>query len=114
MSTAKSIRAVKRVRERRRHSRFPLGLPVRLQLAGREEPITVEMMDISEGGGRFRTVGDEVRVDQRAVVGFVVPDQRRCVANGRVVRVERDGQFIMSLDHANDAFRGFLGSLSGP
>lgn len=99
-------------RERRRHSRFPLGLPVKVHLAGRTDPITVELMDIAEGGVRFRALSDEVRLDERAAFGFVLPDQPACMAKGRVVRIDGGGEFVLSLEHANDAFRGFLGSLA--
>ena len=50
-------------KDRRRHARFPLGLPVGVQIAGRPEPITVELLDLSATGGRFRSLGDRVRVD---------------------------------------------------
>jgi hypothetical protein len=98
--------------DRRRHSRFPLGLPVKVHLDGRADPITVELMDIAEGGVRFRAGRDEVRVDQTAAFGFVVPDQRACVAKGRVVRVEGTGEFVLVLEQSNEAFRGFVESLS--
>jgi hypothetical protein len=97
---------------RRRHARFPLGLPVKLQVVGRAGPIIVEVVDVSAGGLRLRSLGDEVRVIQRATLRFVLPDQRACVATGRVTRVERGGAFVLALDEANDAFRSFLASLS--
>jgi hypothetical protein len=101
----------KKQKERRQHSRFPLGLPVRLKLAGGKEAITVELMDISAGGGRFRFGSTDVRLHQGAAFAFIVPEQRRCVARGKVVRVEGPGQFAISLDHANDAFLRFVGLL---
>jgi hypothetical protein len=99
--------------DRRRHSRFPLGLPVEMRVAGRAEPFTVELMDVSAGGGRFRFAGADVSVDQHATFGFVIPDQRRCFARGRVVRVDAPGQFALSLDQANEAFLSFLRLLAG-
>ena len=101
----------KRQKERRKHSRFPMGLPVRLKLAGGKEALTVELMDISAGGGRFRFGATDVRLHQGAAFAFIVPEQRRCVARGKVVRVEGPGQFAISLDHANDAFLRFVGLL---
>jgi len=86
---------------------------VEMRLNGRAEPVTVELMDVSAGGGRFRFPGADVRVDQLATFGFVVPDQRRCFARGRVVRVDALGQFAVSLDQANEAFLAFLGLLAG-
>jgi hypothetical protein len=84
-----------------------------MRLVGHAEPFTVEMMDLSAGGGRFRFAGADVSVDQLATFGFVVPDQRRCSARGRIVRVEGPGQFAISLDQANEAFLAFLGLLGG-
>jgi PilZ domain len=101
------------VPDRRRHSRFPLGLPVIVHLAGRADPVTVELVDVSAGGGRFRFASADLRLDQHATFGFVVPDQRRCSARGRIVRVDEPGQFAVSLEQANEAFLGFLGLLGG-
>lgn len=97
---------------RRRHARFPLGLPVKLQVVGRAGSIIVEIVDVSAGGLRLRSLGDEVRVTQRATLRFVLPDQRPCTAGGRVMRVERSNEFVLALDETNDAFRSFLASLS--
>lgn len=101
--------------ELRRYPRFAVGLPVRLAIAGRADPITVELVDLSEAGGRFRALADadEVRLDDRAAFGFVIPGQQHCVARGRCVRVPGAGEFALVLDRANDAFRGFLRSLAG-
>jgi len=94
--------------ERRRHARFPLGLPVGLKLERRKTPLMVELLDLSESGARFRTLGDEVRVSERATFGFVSPERPRCHAEGRVLRVERSGQFVLVLDEANDDYVGFV------
>ena len=53
---------------RRRHVRVPLGLPVQIYIGGDRAPITVELVDLAEGGVRFRALGDEgrARVGQRA------------------------------------------------
>lgn len=97
---------------RRRHARFPLGLPVKLQVVGQAGSIIVEIVDLSAGGLRLRGLGDEVQVTQRATLSFVLPDQRACAAGGQVTRVEREGAFVLALDETNDAFRSFLASLS--
>jgi hypothetical protein len=98
--------------ERRRHLRFPLGLPVEIHVDGESEPVVVELVDIAEQGVRFRSVAGGLRLDQRAAFGFVIPGQQACVANGRVVRIEAGGVFVLSLDRSNAAFRGFVGSLA--
>jgi PilZ domain len=99
-------------RERRRHARFPLGLPVKVRLAGRADPLVVELMDLSATGARFQAQEDAdaeaVHVDERVAFGFVVPDQPNCQARGQVLRVDRTGQFVLLLDHANEAFLGFI------
>ncbi len=85
---------------------------MKLQVAGRAGPIIVEIVDVSAGGLRLRSLGEEVRVTQRAALRFVLPDQRDCAASGRIARVERGGTFVLALDESNDAFRSFLASLS--
>ena len=99
--------------EHRRHPRFTVGLPVKLTLAGRATPLTVELMDLSKAGGRFRASGDDIRIGDSARFGFVLPGQRHCMAAGRCVRVRATGEFALNLERANDAFRGFMDSLSG-
>jgi hypothetical protein len=99
-------------KDRRRHARFPLGLPVGVQLAGRPGPITVELLDLSVTGGRFRCLGDRVRIDETATVVFVLEDQRRCQAVGRVVRSDASGEFALRLKSANDAFVSFVRRLA--
>jgi hypothetical protein len=85
---------------------------VKLQVTGQAGSIIVEIVDVSAGGLRLRSLGEEVRVTQRATLRFVLSDQRACAASGRVMRVERGGIFVLALDETNDAFRGFLASLS--
>jgi len=99
-------------KDRRRHARFPLGLPVGVQLAGRPGPITVELLDLSATGGRFRCLGERVRVDETATVVFVLDDQRRCQAVGRVVRSDASGEFALRLKNANEAFVAFVRRLA--
>lgn len=85
-----------------------LGLPVGLRLERRPTPLMVELLDVSESGARFQTMGDEVRVADRATFGFVSPERPSCHAEGRVVRVDRSGQFVLVFDEANDDFVGFI------
>jgi hypothetical protein len=94
--------------DRRRHARFQLGLPVGVRLAGRRTPLIVELLDLSESGARFRAVGADVQVAERATFGFVVPERPSCQAQGLVVRADRSGQFVLALDDTNDAFVGFI------
>jgi hypothetical protein len=102
------IRAV----ERRKNVRFPLGLPVRVHLTGHADPITVEVVDLSARGGRFRTIDETVRVDQTASFAFVLPGEKHCTAKGRVVRADDSGEFAVKLSKANRAYLGFVGDIA--
>ena len=108
-------RAQAKQANRRQHARYPLGLPVKLQLGGRAAPIIVEIVDVSAGGMRLRALGDEVRVAQRGTLKFVLPSQRAgqtCAASGQVARVDREGTFVLVLEESNAAFRAFIKSLA--
>jgi hypothetical protein len=107
---------------RRQHPRFLLGLPVKLHLEGRGPPLTVEVVDVSVGGARLRAYDCQPRLNQRATLRFLLPDQRTCVAHGHVDRVGHDPRrtqevipgmvdFVLRLDDSNEAFHGFLASL---
>jgi hypothetical protein len=123
--------------ERRRTPRFRLALPVNVHVAWRNAPVTVQLIDIGRDGARFRFISEPskgseppamgfgggpasaprastgpMRLEQEAAFGFVIPGQHVCVANGRVVRVGDDGEFVLSVDRANDAFHGYLVSLA--
>lgn len=101
-------------RDHRRHPRFALGLPVKLTIVGRDEPMLAELVDVSEAGGCFRGLGDPLRLDEQAAFGFVLPGARHCKASGHCVRVRGSGEFALFLDSVNDAFLGFLKLLSAP
>ncbi len=98
--------------ERRRSPRFRLALPVNVHVAWRSVPVTVELVDIGREGARFKSPSGAMRLDQEAAFGFVIPGQHVCVANGRVVRLGDAGEFVLSVERANDAFHGFLVSLA--
>lgn len=99
--------------DRRRHLRFPLGLPVMIHPEGPDESLTVELVDIALRSARFRTEGRALSVDQRASFGFVIAGQMPCVATGRVLRVAGGGEFVLAVERANPAFHSFVGSLGG-
>ena len=100
--------------ERRKSARFPLGLPVRVHLTGHADPITVEVVDLSARGGRFRCLDERARVNQTASFAFVLPDERHCAAKGRVVRADDSGEFAIKLSKANRAFLLFIGEFAAP
>lgn len=109
---APTTRAAADGTDRRRHTRFPLGLPVGVHIAGRAAPITVELLDLSATGGRFRALEDKVCLDETATVSFVLDDQRRCQAEGQVVRADPSGEFAIRLNRANPAFAEFIRQLA--
>lgn len=98
---------------RRRHARVSVGLPVEVHVDDCAETLTVEMIDVAAGGARLRPLSNTgVTLDRRATFGFIVPGGGKCVAGGRVTRVQATGEFVVALDRANPAFREFLRSLS--
>jgi hypothetical protein len=96
---------------RRRHMRFPLGLPVELYVAGRETPIIVEIVDVSAGGVRLRSLEASVNVAEQATLRFVLQGGKPCVATGQVTRVEKEREIIMVLKRTNASFKSFVSSL---
>jgi len=96
---------------RRRHMRFPLGLPVELYVAGRETPIIVEIVDVSAGGVRLRSLEASVNVAEQATLRFVLQGGKPCVATGQVTRVEKEREIIMVLKRTNASFKAFVSSL---
>jgi hypothetical protein len=101
---------------RRRHVRVPVGLPVQIHIDDDDAPSMVELVDLAEGGVRFRMLGDEprARLGRRVRFTFVVSGHDACSAEGRIARVHAGGELIVTLDRSNDAFRAFIGSLSSP
>jgi hypothetical protein len=82
-------------------------------MAGQPRPTTIELVEVSGGGGSFRTSGDLPSLGQRVAFGFVTPDHSMCTACGRVVRVE-DAGFALQLERASRSFRSFVQDISGP
>jgi hypothetical protein len=104
--------------ERRRHPRYKLGLPVRLQKEGSIEATTIELADVSVRGCRlsaFFSTDAAPAVDTRVALGFVLPNRRIALAKGRVVRhvdQARGGGVGLKFEHANAAFYEFIIELS--
>jgi len=98
--------------DRRRHERVAVGLPVEVHVDDCPDTLTVELIDIAAGGARMRPLSTcGVSVDQRATFGFIVPGGYRCVATGRVARVQASGDFVVVLDRSNGPFLDFLASI---
>jgi hypothetical protein len=103
--------------ERRRHPRYKLGLPVRLQKEGSIQATTIELADVSVRGCRLSAffAGAAPAVDTRVALGFVLPNRRIALAKGRVVRhvdQARGGGVGLKFEHANAAFYEFIIELS--
>lgn len=98
--------------DRRRSSRISLGLPVTLHMTGRPGRLTVEIVDLSTGGVRLLAPDDTFRVGEQGSLRFVLSDGRACAAGGHVLRIDRSGGVVLSLDEANDAFLHFLAALT--
>jgi hypothetical protein len=82
-------------------------------MAGQPAPKTIELVEVSGGGGSFRMSGTLPILGQRVAFGFVTPDRSMCTARGRVVRVHSGG-FALRLERASRSFRSFVQDISGP
>ncbi|HEX3695312.1 MAG TPA: PilZ domain-containing protein [Polyangia bacterium] len=103
--------------DRRRHPRFKLGLPVRLQTEGSQEATTIELSDVSVRGCRLAAFMETAAppIAARVAFGFVLPGKRIALAKGRVVRQIDDGPGAgvgLIIEHANVAFYEFMIALS--
>ena len=97
---------------RRKHARVPVGLPVEVHISGIQTPLIVELMDLAPGGIRFRSLTDQVAMDQRATFKFHVANVGECAAEGKVLRIQPGGVFIVALERANRVYRDFVLSLA--
>ena len=97
---------------RRKHARVPVGLPVEVHISGLATPLIVELMDIAPGGIRFRSLTDQVGIGQVATFKFHVADVGECAAEGKVLRIQPDGVFVVALERANRVYRDFVISLA--
>jgi hypothetical protein len=97
---------------RRKHARVLVGLPVEVHISGVAAPLIVELMDLAPGGIRFRSLTDQVALGQVATFKFHVADVGECAAEGKVLRVQPDGVFIVALERANRVYRDFVLSLA--
>ena len=97
---------------RRRDARIPMGLPVEVHLSDSETALTVELMDLAVGGARFQADPGEVRLDQRASFVFFTPGGRACAAEGPIVRIETNGEFIVALQNSNTALVTFIKAIA--
>ena len=53
-----------------------------------------------------------MRLEQSATFKFHVADHGECAAEGKVLRIQTGGVFIVALERANRVFRDFVLSLA--
>jgi hypothetical protein len=105
------------IKDRRRHRRFTLGVPVRLRTEGALRATTIELSDVSFRGCRLGGFPALLapEIDTRVAFGFVLPGRRIALAKGRVVRQVDDaagGGVGLAIERANATFYEFLVSLA--
>jgi hypothetical protein len=102
------------VDERRRRYRFPVGLPVTVQLAGLGESLLAELTDVSSGGCFLR--GPELslysRLGERVTFGFVMRSREPGLVTGRVVRRTPGEGLGLAIEEANQPFDDLLADLA--
>ncbi|HET6280797.1 MAG TPA: PilZ domain-containing protein [Polyangia bacterium] len=104
-------------RDRRRHRRFTLGVPVRLHAEGALRATTIELTDVSFRGCRLGGFPALLAPenDTRIAFGFVLPGRRIALAKGRVVRQVDEaagGGVGLAIERANVTFYEFLVTLA--
>ncbi len=114
MSTLPTPAATPAGPERRRRSRYFVGLPVRVQVDGAERATLAELTDVSATGCFLRdqemsfvaTIGD------RLAFGFVLPSRGVGLVRGRVVRAAPGEGVAVAIEQANEPFDELLGTLA--
>ena len=105
------------LKERRRHRRFTVGVPVRLRTQGSKTSTMIELSDVSFRGCRMRALAADSTpaLNDRVAFGFVMADRAIALAKGRVVRAIDDAQGLgvgLVIERANVAFYEFLMTLA--
>jgi hypothetical protein len=100
--------------DRRRCLRYPVGLPVMVQIEGLGESLLSELTDVSTGGCFLR--GTELalysRLGERLTFGFVLRGREAGQVRGRVVRRAPGEGVGLVIEEANEAFDELLSALA--
>jgi hypothetical protein len=100
--------------ERRRRSRYVVGLPVRVQVDGVGESTLAELTDVSATGCFLRN--DDISfftpTGARLAFGFVLPSRGVGLVRGRVVRRTPGEGVGVAIEQANESFDELLGTLA--
>jgi hypothetical protein len=100
--------------DRRRRARYPVGLPVTVQMEGLGESVLAELSDVSSNGCFLR--GTELalcaRLGERVTFGFVLRSRRSGLVRGRVVRRVSGEGLALAIEQANESFHELLADLA--
>jgi len=100
--------------DRRRCLRYPVGLPVTVQMEGLGESLLAELADVSTTGCFLR--GPELalysRLGERLSFGFVLRGRESGIVRGRVVRRAPNEGLGLVIEEANAAFDELLADLA--
>jgi hypothetical protein len=66
----------------------------------------------SDCGPELTAPSNDVTVDQRATFMFIAAGRGACAAEGHIIRVDKNGEFIVVLDKTSPDFRAFVSSLA--
>jgi hypothetical protein len=100
--------------DRRRRLRYPVGLPVTVQMEGLGESLLAELADVSSTGCFLR--GPELalysRLGEQLTFGFVLRAGESGVVRGRVVRRAPNEGLGLVIEEANETFDQLLADLA--
>jgi hypothetical protein len=100
--------------DRRTRARYPIGVPVRVQVDGMDRSVLAELADVSATGCFLR--GAEIAVattlGDRLAFGFVTQSLGVGLVRGRVVRRSPGDGLGVVIEQANSFFDELLGSLA--
>jgi hypothetical protein len=100
--------------ERRRRSRYYVGLPVRVQLDGAAQATLAELTDVSATGCFLRSqeMSFLTSLGDKLAFGFVLPSRGVGLVRGRVVRRIPGEGLALAIEQANEPFDELLGTLA--
>lgn len=100
--------------DRRSRARYPIGLPVRVQVDGMDRSVLAELTDVSASGCflRGREIAAFAGPGDRLAFGFVLPSLEVGLVRGRVVRRTPGDGLGVAIEQANSPFDELLGTLA--
>jgi|SRR4051795_11661419 hypothetical protein len=100
--------------DRRRRSRYTIGLPVRVHVDGMDRSLLAELADVSATGCFLRgaDIARATVLGDRLAFGFVLPSHEVGLVRGRVVRRNLGDGLGVVIEQANSPFDELLGSLA--